>query len=285
MRLKLTQLLIITVMVSTIGAFVSVLAGPIARATWLPRLIGVAEAAGQATVAVSTIPRAANGKPDLSGFWQVMNTANIDIQDHRARSLGEPAGQGVVVESEIPYQPSALAKKAENFKNRATADPELKCNMPGVPRIMYKPFPFQIIQQPDLVTMLFEYDHNIRYIYTDGTTHPRGPLEWWMGDARGKWEGDTLVVDMTYFNDEPWFDRAGNFHSKNMHLVERYSYADADHITYEATIEDPTVFTKPWKMSMILNRRKEKNFRLLEYPCETFEIEKYYPYPELAGEN
>ena len=219
------------------------------------------------------IPRTPDGKPNLNGFWQVLNTANIDIQDHQARP-GVPAGQGIVEGNEIPYQPSALKQKQENFANRATADPESKCFMAGVPRVMYTPFPFQIIQMPELVTMLFEYAHNIRYVHTNGSPHPEGPLEWWMGDSRGRWEGDTLVVDVTYLNDQTWFDRAGNFHSEAMHVVERYNLIDRDHINYEATIEDAKVFTRPWKISMILNRHKEKNFRLLEYYCYAFDIEK-----------
>jgi hypothetical protein len=119
------------------------------------------------------------------------------------------------------------------------------------------------------VTFLYEYAHAVRNIFVN-TPHIEGQLFWWMGDSRGRWEGDTLVVDVTDFNDETWFDRAGNFHSDALHVVERYTPLDADHITYEATIEDPKVFTRPWKMNMILNRHKEKNFRLLEYECFSF---------------
>jgi hypothetical protein len=213
----------------------------------------------------SAIPRTADGRPDLAGVWQTMNTATWDIQDHNA-SPGVPAGQGVVEGNELPYRPEMFAKKHENFKNRATADPETKCYMPGVPRAIYMPFPFQIVQTPKQVTMLYEYAHTVRNIFMD-TSHPRGPLYWWMGDSRARWEGDTLVVDVTDFNDETWFDRAGNFHSNALHVIERYTLVDADHINYEATIEDPQVFTRPWKMAMILYRHRERNFRLLEYEC------------------
>jgi hypothetical protein len=211
--------------------------------------------------------RTADGKPDLSGIWQVMNTAAWDIQDHNAQK-GIPAGQGVVEGGELPYTTAAAAKKKANFDNRATADPESKCYLPGVPRITYMPFPFQIVQTPAQVTILYEYAHTVRNVFM-GTPHLEG-LFWWMGDSRGRWDGDTLVVDVTDFNDETWFDRAGNFHSDALHVVERYTLADADHINYEATIEDAKVFTRPWKMSMILNRHKEKNFRLLEYECFSF---------------
>jgi len=228
--------------------------------------------------AATAIPRTRDGKPDLSGIWQAMNTAAWDIQDHSAQK-GVPAGQGVVEGNEIPYQPSALAKKKQNYENRATADPEAKCNLPGVPRITYMPFPFQIVQFPDQITVLYEYVHATRYIYTNGSKHPTGHIDWWMGDSRGRWEGDTLVVDLIHFIDQTWFDRAGNFHSDALHEVERYTLVDADHINYEVTIEDPKVFTRPWKMSMLLYRHKEKNFQLLDYECYGFDFEKYYPYP------
>jgi hypothetical protein len=225
-------------------------------------------AAQNAGATQTGIHRAADGKPDLSGIWQVMNTANWNILDHNAEK-GVPAGQGVVEGNQLPYTPAAAAKKKANGENRATADPELKCFLPGVPRATYMPFPFQIVQTPSQVTMLYEYAHTVRNIFMN-TPHISGQLFWWMGDSRGRWEGDALVVDATDFNDETWFDRAGNFHSDALHVVERYALADADHINYEATIEDPKVFTRPWKMSMILNRHKEKNFRLLEYECFSF---------------
>ena len=237
----------------------------------LPAAIG---AAGQTTASqVYRAPRTPDGHADLQGIWQVMNTAAWDIQDHSAQ-LGVPAGQGVVEGNEIPYQPAALAKKQENFKNRATADPETKCYLPGVPRITYMPFPFQIVQTPDKVTILYEYIHTIRYIYTNGSKHPPGHIDWWMGDSRGQWEGDTLVVDSIHFDPQTWFDRAGNFHSDALHVVERFTRTSPDHINYEVTIEDPKVFTRPWKMSMPLYRHQERNFELLEYECYAYQLEE-----------
>ena len=226
--------------------------------------------------AIAAIPRASDGKPDLSGIWQVLNTADWNIQDHQAQP-GVPAGQGVVEGDEIPYQPWATAKKKENFESRATADPRAKCYLPGVPRITYTPLPFQIFQSPKQLTLLYEYAHATRTIYTNGSKHPDGHIDWWLGDSRGQWEGDTLVVDIVDFNDQTWFDRAGNFHSDELHVVERYTLVDRDHINYGATIEDPKVFARPWKMSMVLYRHKEKNIQLLEYECYGFEFEKYYP--------
>lgn len=211
------------------------------------------------------LPRTADGKPDLNGIWQALNTAAWDIQDHSAQ-LGVPAGQGVVEGNEIPYQPWAVAKKKENAANRLDRDPEAKCFLPGVPRATYMPFPFEIAQSSDHVAFLYEYAHGTRIVYMDGSERPEG-LEFWMGDSRGRWEGDTLVVDVRSFNDQTWFDRAGNFHSEALRVVERYTLTDRNHINYEATIEDPKVFTRPWKMSMPLYRRQEKNIELLEYDC------------------
>jgi hypothetical protein len=236
-----------------------------------------ASAFGQAP-ALPSIPRAADGKPDLSGIWQVFSPANFDIQDHRAQP-GVPAGQGIVEGNQIPYRPEAVAKKTANYQSRATADPEAKCYLPGVPRVTYQGLPFQIFQNSKGLTVLYEYAHANRDIYTNGTPHPKGPIEWWLGDSRGHWEGDTLVVDVVHFNDETWFDHVGNYHSEDLHVVEKYSLTDADHINYQATIEDPKVFTRPWNINVVLYRRKEKDVQLLEYECNGFELEKYYPLP------
>jgi hypothetical protein len=247
----------------------------------LPSLTNAQTVGGQTrTPESASVPRTIDGKPDLSGIWQVLNRANDNILAHTA-SEGVPAGLGVVVGDEIPYRPEALQRKEENFANRRTRDTEANCYLPGVPRITYMPFPFQIIQQPDVTTFLYEYAHATRYVYTNGSEHPEGPINWWMGDSRGHWNGDTLVVDVVHFTDQTWFDRTGNFHSENLHVVERFTLVDADHISYEVTIEDPDVFTRPWTMRMTLYRRTEPNFQLLEYDCYAFEWEQYYPYPGL----
>ena len=215
---------------------------------------------------IAGIPRMPDGKPDFSGFWQAMTTAAYDIEPHSAQP-GVPAGLGIIDGDQLPYLPAAAAKKKQNATSRAAADPVEKCYLPGVPRSMYMPFPFQIFQTPNHIGLLFEWGHAVRDVYLDGSQHPKGHIDWWMGDSRGHWEGDTLVVDVVDFNAETWFDRAGNFHSDALHLVERYSFADPDHLTYEVTVEDPKVFTRPWKMGTILYRHKEKPFQLLEYEC------------------
>ena len=223
--------------------------------------------------------RGADGKPDLSGFWQAMNTASWDIQAHAA-DRDVPGGPGVVEGNEIPYQPWALAKKKENYEKRASLDPGGKCYLPGVPRLNYMPFPFQIVQTADQFVLLYEYAHAVRYIFMKGE-HPKGPIDWWLGDSRGRWEGNTLVVDVIHFNDQTWFDRAGNFHSEALHIVERYTPLGPDHIQYDVRVEDPKVFTRPWNMSMVLYRHKEKQFQLFDYECYAFDVQNLYPYPEL----
>ena len=248
----------------------------LARAAVMAAIIPLAAATvgGQSSQPLRTV----DGRPDLSGIWQVINGAAWNIQDqnaepgpHSAPWLGIPASRGVVEGNEIPYQPWARAKREENYKNRLTADPEVNCYLPGVPRITYMPFPFQIIQTPTYIGILYEYVHAIRHIYLDGSAHPEGPIEWWMGDSRGRWEGDTLVVSVKHFNADTWFDRAGNFHSEEMQLTERYSFVDRDTIRYQVTVTDPKVFTRPWNMSMLLYRRKEDNAQLLEHSCYAFD--------------
>ena len=201
--------------------------------------------------------RTPDGKPDLQGVWQVLNTAAWDIQDHSARP-GVPAGQGVVDGNEIPYQPWAAAKQKENFEKRLTEDPVTKCYLPGVPRITYMPHPFQIFQTPGTTVIVYEYDHAVRTIYTD-RPQLSGHIDFWLGIS--------LVVDAIDFNDKTWFDAAGNFHSDALHVVERYTRTDPDHIAYQATIEDAKVFTRPWTMTMTLYRRQENNIQLLDYEC------------------
>jgi hypothetical protein len=177
--------------------------------------------------------------------------------------------------NEIPYQPAAAAKKKENFEHWLERDPEIKCFMPGVPRATYMPYPFQILQGTNKILIAYEFAGATRTIHMD-TVVTNSPAATWMGWSHGRWDGDTLVVDVTDFNDQTWFDRAGNFHSDALHVVERYTPVDPDHLMYEVTIEDPNVFTRPWKMRMPLYRRLEKDKQILEYKCVEFVEEAMY---------
>jgi hypothetical protein len=227
-------------------------------------------------------PRTADGTPDLNGFWQALGTAHWDIESHAAQAgpvlalgaaYGIPGGQGVV-DGAIPYQPWAAARKKENFEKRLTLDPEVKCYMPGVPRATYMPYPFQILQGTSKIVLAYEFAETSRTIHMDAAGE--SPAETWMGWSKGRWEGETLVVDVTSFNDRTWFDRAGNFHSEALHVVERYTRTGPDHLVYEATIEDPKVFTRPWKVSLPLYRRQEADLQLSEYKCVEFVEELMY---------
>ena len=208
------------------------------------------------------------GQPDLNGIWQALNAASWDVRAHNAQD-GIPAGLGVVEGGEIPYQPWAAAQQQENYANRLDADPLRKCFLPGVPRVTYLPFPFRILQTPDHVVITYEFAHVVRIIYTDGSDHPL-PNDFWMGDSRGHWDGDALVVDTTHFNGLTWFDGAGNFHGDQLHVVERFTPITPYHLDYEVTIEDPEVFTRPWTMRMPLYRRMDDGLQLLDYDCVDF---------------
>lgn len=228
-------------------------------------------------------PRTADDKPNLNGIWQAVNTANWDLLDHPAGpgtvvalgALGAvPGGMGVVEGNEIPYKPEAAAKKKENASDWLSRDPLVKCYLPGVPRATYLPFPFQIVQGADSILIAYEFAHASRTI--EMKSKEQSPLDSWMGWSRGRWEGDTLVVDVTNFNDRTWFDMAGDFHSEALHVVERYTPTSPDHLLYEATIEDPNVFTRPWKIRMPLYRRIEPRMELAEFRCVEFVEELMY---------
>ena len=245
-------------------------------------------------------PRLPDGKPDLNGIWQALNEANYDLEAHMARpamalrpgphgpvpaapvlALGAvgavPPSLGVVEGGPIPYKPAALATRKQNQEDWLNRDPEIKCYLPGVPRANYMPYPFQIVQSGKAMSFVYEYAGAVRNIYLKDP----GPAltDSWMGQSVGHWEGEMLVVNVTDMNDKTWFDRAGNFHSDKLHVVERYTRTSPDLIAYEATIEDPEVFTRPWKISMALYRRQEKNAQILDFKCVEFVEELLYgPY-------
>ena len=277
---RAVQMLLTAVAAAAVGALLAVAAMPVA---------------GQAPV--YRAPRAPDGKPDLNGVWQALNEANYDIELHMARpalalrsgpygpvpaspviALGAvgavPPGLGVVEGGEIPYLPAALTKKKENHASWLAADPEIKCYLPGVPRATYMPYPFQILQSPSAIFIAYEYAGAVRNVYLRDPGP--APIDSWMGQSVAHWDRDTLVVDVTGLNDQTWFDRAGNFHSDALHVVERYTRTSPDVISYEATIEDPKVFTRPWKIGMPLYRRQEQNAQLMDFKCVEFVEELLY---------
>ena len=245
----------------------------------------------------SLVPRSPAGIPDLNGVWQALNEANYDLEAHVAHpamalrpgpygplaavpvlALGAvgavPPSLGVVEGGEIPYRREALARRKQNQDDWLNLDPEIKCYLPGVPRANYMPYPFQILQSATALTFVYEYAGAVRNIYLKDPGAP--PADSWMGQSVGHWESDTLVIDVTGLNDQTWFDRAGNFHSDKLHVVERYTRTSPVVMSYEATIEDPIVFTRPWKISMPLYRRQEKNAQLLDFKCVEFVEELLY---------
>ncbi len=284
----------------------------VVTAIWLVVELGTGQAPAPAPPGLLTVDRlppyeasrTPDQRPDLNGIWQAVVTANWDIQDHDAAAgpfselMGaygaRPAGQGIVEGNEIPYQEWAVARKQENFENRlvadfsqylaepergleawhATGDPEAKCYMPGIPRAMYMPHPFQIVQTPEFILMTYEFTTAHRIVRMDW--EQTSPIDSWMGWPRGHWEGDTLVIDSEGYNAYTWFDRAGNFHSEAMRVVERITPVTPYHLMYEATIEDPNVFTRPWTMRFPLYRRMEENVQLLEFKCVPFTEEFMY---------
>ncbi len=252
------------------------------------RLILIAGLALAALPAIAQTPaarpaRLPDGKPNLNGIWQAMNTANWDLQDHASATslivatgalLAEPGGPGVVDGGEIPYLPAARAQKEKNFKDRLNLDPEVRCYLPGIPRANYMPFPFQIFQSDKAIAFAYQYDGAFRNVYMKDPGP--APSDSWMGQSYGKWEGNTLVIDVTGLDERSWFDRAGDFHSDELHVVERYTPMGPDVLNYEATITDPKVYSRPWKISMPLYRHLEKNARLMEFKCVEFVEELMY---------
>jgi hypothetical protein len=253
-------------------------------------VLAIAAIPAAAQTAAYRAPRTADGHPNLNGIWQALNTADWDIQGHAAAqgpvyalgaAFSQPPGLGVVEGEEIPYLPAALAKKKENQANWVKLDPEVKCYLPGVPRATYLPYPFQIVQSAKTIMMAYEYAGAVRVINMEAPT--KAPADSWMGWSNGRWDGDTLVVDVTGLNDETWFDRAGDFHSDALHVVERYTRTGDATMNYEATIEDPKTFSRAWKISMPLYRHVEKNAQLLEYKCVEFAEELLYGHLRKGG--
>ena len=246
--------------------------------------MGLAALAGPVVGQSNDLPRAWDGRPDLNGVWQAMGTAHWDLEDHPSGpghpDLGAigaiPPGQGVVVGGEIPYKDSAREQRRKNFEKRMTDDPEARCFLPGVPRATYLPYPFQIIQGDKKIMLVYGFAEANRTIHMDKEDPEPPPLDSWMGRSHGRWEGETLVVDVEGFNGQAWFDRAGNYASSLLKVEERYTPMGRNALMYEATIEDAEVFTRPWKIRLPIYRRLEENARVLEFKCVEYAEDLVY---------
>jgi hypothetical protein len=217
-----------------------------------------------------TPQRTVDGKPKLEGYWDNQaGSAPWDIEPHPA-AFTVPAGDGVIVDPpdrKVPYKPEALAKRNDLRDHHIYDDPQGHCAPSGVPRQTYTPFGFQILQPRGSVVILYEAEHAYRIIRTDGSPHVPASIKLWQGDSIGHWEGNTLIVDSTNFNGKTWFDMSGNFTTESLHVVERYTPTDANTIQYEATIEDPTIYTRPWTMRFPLRRNNKAGYFILEFAC------------------
>lgn len=242
---------------------------------------GQGRAAGAAARPVAAPARIA-GHPNINGIYQAITTAYWNLEDHPAQAtkfweLGAigaiPAGMSIVEGGTIPYKADKLKQRDANRAGWPKSDPEAKCYMPGIPRANYMPYPFQIVQGDKDILFVYEFASANRLVHM--IKHTEAAVDSWMGWANGKWEGDTLVIDNSGFNDGTWFDRAGNFHSDQLKVVERFT-PSGQNLMYEATITDPDTFTRPWKISLPLYKKLEKNAQLLEYKCVEFSEELLY---------
>jgi hypothetical protein len=223
-------------------------------------------------------PATIEGHPNFNGIWQALNTAYWNLETHNAQALDAfwgmgaiaaiPAGKSIVRGGTIPYLPNALEQRNKNFANWPMADPEAKCYMLGVPRVTYHNMPFQIFQGAGDLLMVYPFAATNRIIHMNDPSEP--PIDTWMGKSSGTWEGNVLVVTTTGQNEKTWLDRAGNFHSNQLKVTERFTLLDADHIRYEATLEDPATYSRPWTIEMALYRVIEESAQLLEHKCVPF---------------
>lgn len=282
MRIRFTGAVVATALAGAVTLAVIPLAGQ-ARGQGGRGAGAAAPAAPAAQARPVARPARIAGKPNLNGIWQAIGTAHWNLEDHSASAtpfwqLGAlyavPAGQSVVEGGTIPYLPAALKKREENMAGWPKSDPEAKCYMPGIPRATYMPYPFQIVQGQRDILFVYEYASSNRIVHM--SNHTEAPVDSWMGWSNGKWDGDTLVIEVNGFNDQTWFDRAGNHHTEALKVTERYSLQGDNVLNYEALIEDPKTFSRPWRIRMPLYRRLEPNVQLLEFKCVEFSEELLY---------
>jgi hypothetical protein len=259
----------------------------------LTTVIAVAAFGAMSAGAQQAQPERIAGQPNINGIWQAMNSANWNLEAHSAEALKEfwalgslaaiPAGQSVIDgDGKIPYKPEALAQRDENRAGWPKSDPETKCYLPGIPRATYMPFPFQIVQGGGNILFVYTYASANRLVNMGEPIEP--PVDTWMGQSNGKWDGNTLVVETTGFNGSTWLDRAGNHHTNALKVTERFTVVDKDHLQYSATLEDPNVYTRPWTINMPLYRHIDANAQILEFKCVPFVEELLYKDLELPAQ-
>ena len=256
----------------------------------LTAVVVAALGAASSSAQQSARPARISGQPNINGIWQAMNSANWNLEAHSAEGLKEfwalgslaaiPAGQSVIDgDGKIPYKPEAVAQRDENRAGWPKSDPETTCYLPGIPRATYMPFPFQIVQGGGDILFVYTYASANRLVNMGEPIVP--PVDTWMGQSNGRWEGETLVIETTGFNDRTWFDRAGNYHTSALKVTERFVPVNENHLQYSATIEDPNVFSRPWTINMPLYRHIEPNAQILEFKCVPFVEELLYKDLEL----
>ena len=262
----------------------------IALAATVAAALGTAPSFAQQSGSATNRPERIAGQPNLNGVWQAMNSANWNLEAHSAEALKDfwelgslgaiPAGQSVIDgDGKIPYLPEALAQRDENRAGWPKADPETTCYLPGIPRATYLPHPFQIVQGGGNILFVYSYASANRLVNMGAPITP--PVDTWMGQSNGRWDGNTLVVETTGFNGMTWLDRAGNHHTNALKVTERFTPMSENHIQYSATLEDASVYSRPWTISMPLYRHIEPNAQILEFKCVPFVEELLYKDLEL----
>lgn len=213
-------------------------------------------------------PRLSDGTPDFRGIWQARTTAYLNIEGHAAEE-GVAAAKSIVVDppdGKIPYLPDALKQRDANYAGRAASDPTLNCYQAGIPRATLLPTPFQFVESVENLAIVYTDNHSYRILLPSAVPHDDG-IDFFMGDSRGHWEGNTLVVDVTDLGDQTWLDAAGNYHSDQLHVVERYTLVGPDTMQYQATLDDSMVYSRPWTLRLLLYRDKSPGARIIEDEC------------------
>lgn len=223
-------------------------------------------------------PRTPFGHPDLRGYY-THGRQNYDLEDH-PETYDMRAETTAIVDppnGRIPYQPWAEAKRSDIRRHLYDPpsleylNPASRCYLRSAVPQIYPPFPLQIVQTPTHVVILQEQNHAYQIVPVDGRPRLGPDIRLWMGDSRGRWDGNTLVIESTNFSarlaNRTWLDQSGNFYTDKAHTTQRFIPVDADTLIYEATIHDPTVFTQPWTLAMPLRRQQDPGFELLEFAC------------------